>query len=119
MRLVDDDGEPPILEAGKFLDAVQHKGKGLDGDDDNGLGVHERLGKLGGLHPFLGDSAYHAFLMLELVNRILKLGIEDCPVGNHDHAIKYLAVGSVVQARQTMGDPRNGIGFAGTGTVLD
>ena len=84
------------------------------GDDDRravGQGLHQLPGVLVNL-------LHHALFVLELIDRVLKLLIEYAPVGHHHHRIEHLLIRFVVQAGETMRQPGNRIGFAGTGGML-
>jgi hypothetical protein len=100
VRLVDDDRVVAGREAAHLL---EHEGKLLQrGDDDAGLLASERLGKLAGVPV---DLHHHAAGVLELVDRVLKLPVEDDPVGNHHDLVEHLPVLRAVQRRQPVRRP--------------
>jgi hypothetical protein len=83
-------------------------------DDDLGT-VDQRRSEL---FRVLIDGFDYALGMLDLVNRVLKLLIQNQPVGNDDHAIEDLLVVFVVQTRQPVGQPGDAIGLTAAGGVL-
>jgi hypothetical protein len=58
-------------------------------------------------------------LALEVEQRLLKLGVDHVAVGDDQHGIEQLPVRCVVQLRQEVGGPGDGVGFAGASGVLD
>ena len=61
----------------------------------------------------------HALCVLDLVDRVLELAVEDAPTGDDDHAIEDPAVRGVVQARETVRQPRDAVGLAAARRMLD
>ena len=88
----------------------------LNGRDDDRRAARQGLGEL---LRVLVDLLDHALLMLELVDRVLKLLVEHPAVGDHHDGVENLLVVIVVQARQAVGQPGDGIRLAGPGRVLD
>ena len=84
--------------------------------DDDRHGVLERLGEL---PRALVDLLHDAALVLELVDRVLKLLVEHHAVGHHDHAVEDALVGRVVQRRQPVRQPADGVALAAARRVLD
>ena len=118
--LVHDHGEAAVLEAGLAANLLQQEREGLQRDDDDRLAVGQRLGELPGLRSVLaGDAGDHAVLVLELVDRVLQLRVEHRAVGDDDHRVEDLGVLGVVQRRELVGQPRDRVGLAGAGRVLD
>ena len=62
---------------------------------------------------------HDAALVLELVDRVLELLIEHDAIRDHDHAVEDALVGAVVQGREPMGKPSDGVALAAAGGVLD
>ena len=85
------------------------------GDDDG----HRVLQRLGELPRALVDLLHHAALVLELVDRVLQLLVEHHAVGDHDHAVEDPLVRGVVQRRQPVRQPADGVALAAAGGVLD
>ena len=69
----------------------------------------EGIGQLGGV---LVDLHHYATGVLELVDRFLKLVVEDDAVGDHDHLVEDLGVGGVMEVGQPVGGPGDGVGLA-------
>ena len=57
--------------------------------------------------------------MLELVDSVLELLIEHDAVREHDHAVEDALVVGVVQRREPVGEPSDGVALAASGGVLD
>ena len=88
----------------------------LQRGDDHRHGVLQRFGKLPrALVDFLHDAA----LVLELVDRVLKLLVEHDAVGHHDHAVEDALVGGVVQRREPVREPADRVALAAAGRMLD
>ena len=125
VRLVDDDG---ASSGGKGSGAVRSTVLGhleqlpgderefLQGSDDDRHRALERFGKLP-RGPV--NALYDPALVLELVDRVLELLIEHNAVRDHDHAVEDALVGGVVQGREPMGKPSDGVALAAAGGVLD
>ena len=60
-----------------------------------------------------------ALLVLELVDGVLQLLVEHAAVGDDDDRVEDLLVVAVVQARQPVGQPGDGVALAAAGRVLD
>jgi hypothetical protein len=118
--LVGDDGEAFALGGGQLAHLFDGEGEGLDGADDDLLVARQRLGQLAALAAFLlGDVRHHAGGALEIKQGILKLRIDDVAVRHHQHAVEDLLVARVVQLGEEMRGPRDGVGLARAGRVLD
>ena len=81
-----------------------------------GTAFSERLGEL---FRVLLDLPNHAALVLELVDRVLELLVEDHAVRRDDHAVEHALVDVVVQRRQTVSQPADGVALAAARRVLD
>ena len=123
--LVDDDGAAPGGERaraalaallGQLQQLARDERELLQRRDDDRHGVLERLGEL---PRALVDPLHDAALVLELVDRVLKLLVEHHAVGHHDHAVEDALVGRVVQRRQPVRQPADGVALAAAGRVLD
>ncbi len=57
--------------------------------------------------------------MLELVDGVLQLAVEDLAVGDDDDGIENQLILGIVQARQSMSHPGDGIALAAAGRMLD
>ena len=55
----------------------------------------------------------------DLIDGVLELAVEHAPIRDHHDAVEALAILVVVQACQTMGEPRDAVGLAAAGGVLD
>ena len=64
------------------------------------------------------DAPDDAIRVLELVDRVLKLIIEHGPVRHHDDRVEHLLALIVVERRELVGGPGDGVGLAGPRTVL-
>jgi len=111
--LVDDEG---VTAVGQRLDLVLDEAELVDGRDDDGGSALERRGELVGAFV---DALDHAGLVLELVNRVLQLLVENRSVGQDHDRVVDLLVTFIVQARQPVGQPGDGIGLARARRVLD
>ena len=67
----------------------------------------------------LVDPRDDAVGVLELVDRLLELAVEDHPVGDDDDLVEDLLVVGVVERREAVGEPGDGVGLARAGRVLD
>ena len=56
----------------------------------------------------LFDDALRVF---ELIDSFLELSIEHDPIGDHDDLVEDLAVGRIVQVREAVANPRDGVGL--------
>ena len=77
---------------------------------------------LNGLPELLGvlvDFLHHARHMVKLIDGVLQLTVQHPAVGNDDDRLEDFLVVVIVQTGEPMGQPGNGIGFAGTGAVLN
>jgi hypothetical protein len=120
VRLVRDDGEVPALQGLGFGDGLQREGEGLDGDDDDRRPCHQRGGEFGGLGAGVAaDGNHDAGLVLDLVDRVLQLGVQHGPVGHDDDGVEDLLVVGAVQGAELVRGPGDGVGLAGAGGVLD
>ncbi len=93
VRLVGDDRIAALLEADAVLDRLEHKGEGLDGDDDDRLRVLQRLRqllRLGAVADVAVDPPDHAIDVFELVDGVLQLIIEHGAVGDDDDRMELL-----------------------------
>ena len=125
VRLVDDDGattggERPGAVCPPFLghpEQVPGDERELlqGGDDDR----HRALERLGELARVLVDALHDTALVLELVDRVLELLIEHDAVREHDHTVEDPLVVGVVQRREPMGEPSDGVALSAAGGVLD
>ena len=112
MSLVGNDGVAALLQAHAVLDSAQHEGEGLDGDDDDGLRVLQRLRELlgfGAIAFLIIDAAHGAIDMLELIDGVLQLRIEHRAIRHHDHGIETLVAVRVIERGKLMRHPRDGI----------
>ena len=119
VRLVGDDGEVPALQSLGFGDGLQREREGLDGDDDDRCPGHQRGGEFGGLGAGVAaDGDHDAGLVLDLVDRILQLGIQHRPVRHDDDGVEDLLVAGTVQGAELVRGPGDRVGLAGPGGVL-
>ncbi len=117
MRLVDDNGEAPtggvdcnrIALLGHRVDGLRYEGELLDRRNHDWHAARQRLGKL---LRILVDLLDDAFLVLELVDRVLQLPVKNEPVGDHDDRVEHLLVLRVVKPGEMMREPRDGVRFA-------
>ena len=124
MRLVDNHSESlpgcvdpyalPLL--GERPHCLRDEGELLDRADDYGRPAGERLGEL---LRVLVDLLDDACLVLELVDGVLQLLVKHAPVGDHDDGVEDLLVLGVVEACKPVGKPRDRVGLARSGRVLD
>ena len=73
---------------------ARYEGELLKRGDDHRHAAFERFGKLA--RAFV-DLLYNTALVLELVDRVLKLLVEHHAVGHHDHTVEDSLIGGVVQ----------------------
>ena len=125
VRLVDDHGAAPRRQRaaaacaallGHLEQLPRDERKLLQRGDDH---RHRVLQRLGQLPRALVDLLHHAALVLELVDRVLQLLVEHHPVGHHDHAVEDPLILGVVQRRQSMRQPADGVALAAARRVLD
>src|SRR4051812_21092985 len=117
MCLVDNDSKTAILGIDidrltllrQSVDGLRDEGKLLDGRNDDGDAVSERLCKL---LCIVIDLLDHAFLVFELINRLLQLLIEDQAICDNDDRVEDFLVLGIVEARQMMSKPGDGIRFS-------
>ena len=62
---------------------------------------------------------HDAMLVLELIDGVLQLLIQHDAVRHHNHAVEDAGVVRVVQRRQTMRQPSDGVALAAAGRMLD
>ena len=105
-----------ITAHGQFAHFLGDERELLERGDHNRHTRPEGLGQLGRVDVDLLD---HALLVFELVNGVLKLLVEDNPVGDHDDRVENLLVIFGVKAGEPMGQPGNGVGLAAAGGVLN
>jgi len=106
MGLVNDDR---VLAVGKVSDLLGDERKLLERGDDDGGTCFEGLGKL---RRVLVNLLHDALLVVELVNRVLKLAVENETVGDDDDRIENLLVTVVVKGRKAVGNPCNGVALS-------
>ena len=97
--LVDDNRIPPL---GQVADLLRYEGELLECSNNDGHGRRERLRKLGGIHV---DLLHYALLVFELVDRVLKLLVEDYSVRHDNDRVEDLLVFLAVEARQPVDEP--------------
>lgn len=121
VRFVGDDGVAAPLEADAVLDGLKDEGESLDRDDDDGRARLEGGGELlalAALTLVAVDLTDYAVVVLELVDGVLKLGVEDRAIGDDDHRVKDLLPRVVVEGRELVGRPRDGVALARPRAVL-
>lgn len=84
-------------------------GKLLECRDDDGCYSPENIRKLG--RVFIG-LLHNAQLVLELVDRVLKLLVQDKPGSNYDDRIEYFLVLIGIEAGKLMGQPGYRVAFS-------
>ncbi len=110
MGFVGDDGEAFAFGGGELAHSVEGEGERLNGADDDLLGAREGLGELGALAAVLsGDGGDDAGGALEVEDGFLELGVDDVAVGDDEHRVEDLLVVGVVQLREEVGGPRDGV----------
>ena len=114
MRLVDDDGE---AVAGQLADLVgDHRELLQRGDDDLLAGLERLLELPRGRVDVLDQTGR----LLEAARiGLLELAVEHAAVGDHDDRVEDAVVLGVVQRRQPVRQPGDGVALAGAGRVLD
>ena len=105
-------GHPAFLGHPEQL--TRHEREFLQGGDDDRHGAFKGFGEL---TRALIDSLYDAALVFELIDRVLELLIEHNAI--RDHAVEDALVGGVVQGREPMGKPSDGVALAAAGGMLD
>ena len=115
MGLVDDDREPLGLQV---LHAVHDERELLDGGGDDLRVPVQGNREVGGI-ALVVHHADQAGLVLHAHDGLLELTVHDHAVRHDDYVVEDDPVVRVVQAGQPVGQPRDGIGLAGTGAVLD
>ena len=88
----------------------------LQGGDDDGNSALQGFCQLA---RALVHLLHHAMLVLELIDGVLQLLIQHDAVRHDDHAIEDTGVFRVVQRRQTMRQPSDGVALAAAGGMLD
>ena len=113
MRFVDDQREPL---ARQLVDLSGDHRKLLQRGDDDGLAPLERIPELarGGV-----DVLHHPQRLLELAHGALQGAVEHASVGYDHDRVEDAAVVGVVQGRELVGEPGDGIALAAPGGVLD
>ena len=122
MSLVRNDGVPSGRQFGILLQRIEQRREGLDGhNDDTGLlgQSFSQLLRFTLVAQITIDGSNHALSVLKLVDGVLKLAIQHRSVGHDDDRAEQLIALVIVELRQLMGRPGNGVGFAGARTVLD
>ena len=115
MGLIHDDGE--ALAAGIIHFLIDHRELLQRGDNDTLSGV-ERVPQIpGGL--LLVDGTDGAERMIEACDGLLELGIQVAPVRDDHDRVKDRLILRIMQRGQTVCRPGDGVGFAGTGGVLN
>ena len=101
---------------GNVQQTTQHEGELLQrGNHDPGA-VDQGFRELPAVAV---DGLDDTLRMLDLIDGVLELTVEHAPIGDHHDAVEALAILVVVQARQAMGEPRDAVGLAAAGGVLD
>ena len=113
VRLVHDHGEALARQLADLLG--DHRELLQRGDDDR-LARFERLLELarGGV-----DVLDHAERLLELAHGRLELAVEHAPVGDDHDRVEDAPVVGVVQRRELVREPGDGVALAAAGRVLD
>src|SRR5437763_14460130 len=108
MRFVNNDGASPRGKSSRAARATllrqleqlaRNEGEFLQSRDDH---RHRILKSLRKLPRAFVDLLHDTTLVLELVDRVLKLLVEHHAVGYHDHAVEDALIGRVVQGREPM-----------------
>src|SRR6266516_212619 len=97
-------------------DLIHDHGKLLQRGDDDGLAIFKRLLQLVGGRIDIFD---HAEGLLELLYRLLELLIEHAAVGNDDDGIEYPLILYVMEDRELVSQPGDGIALATARAVFD
>jgi len=114
MGLVDNDREVPVglaRDGGEVFGAEL-----LDRRDDDPRALKDRRFQIAGCAVDLPD---HAFCPGEAADGVLQLPVQNQAIGHDDCCIEARSVVRVVQVDDAVGDPGDGGGLAGAGTVLD
>ena len=120
MRLVGDHREALALGRRQLAHLVERAGKGLQRAHHDLLAGGERLGQLLALARALAlHHRNHALGALEAHDGFLQLVVEHGAVRHHHHRVEDLAVVRVVQVGQEVRGPRDRVGLARAGRVLD
>ena len=99
---------------------LQREGKRLDRADDDLLAPGERICELAALARALAlDRRDDALGALEVGQRLLELAVDHVAVGDDDHGREQFLVCRVVQVREEMRRPCDGVRLARSGRVLD
>ena len=91
-------------------------GELLQRRDDDRPAAFQGLAELAGR---VLDVLDHAEGLLELPDGALELAVEHAAVGHHDHGVEHAPVFVVVQHRELVGEPGDGVALAAAGGVLD
>ena len=84
------------------------------------LSPDKRLRQLAALAAVVAlDGRHHAGRALEVEERLLQLRVDHVAVGDHQHGVEHLLVLRVVQLGEKVRRPRDGVGLARAGRVLD
>ena len=111
MRLVDDDGK---ASSRLGCDFVEDERELLDRGDDDLLALLDELPQVAGMLRVADRRAD----LHELLDGLLNLVVEDAPVGDHDDRVENL-LSIALQTDQLMRQPRDGVGLAAAGGMLD
>ncbi len=111
--LIDDDRELLLRQA---PDLLGDHGELLERRHDDGL---PRFQSLFELARGLVDVLHHAQGLLEGPDRALELAVQDAPVGDDDDRVEDPPVVGVVEHRELVGEPGDGVGLAAPGRMLD
>ena len=115
MRFIDNDREGFILQA---LHAVNDVGELLNGGGDDLRVAVQRHGQVGRI-ALIVHHPDQASLVLHAHDGLLQLPIHHHTVGDNDHVIKDDLVIRIVKGGESMRQPCDGVGLAGTGAMLD
>ena len=113
VRLVDDDREPL---AGQVADLLGDDRKLLQRGDDDRLAGFQGLLELARSGV---DVLHHPQGLLELAHRALELAVEHAPVGDDHDRVEDPAVLRVMERRELVGQPSDGVRLARARGVLD
>ena len=95
---------------------ARYEGEFLQRGNNHRHAAFECFGKLTrALVDLLNDTA----LVLELVDRVLKLLVEHHAIGHHDHAVEDPFIAIVMQRRKAVGEPADGVALTAASGVLD
>ena len=115
MRLINDDCETLIFQS---LHAVHDIRELLNGSCDN-FGVSVQCNrKVSGVALIVHHTNKTGF-MLHAHDSFLQLAVNNHTVGNDDDIIENNLIVGIMQRSQTMSQPCDGVGLAGTGAVLN